>query len=350
MQALVKTQKGVGFIEVRDVPEPSPKAGEVKIAVELCGICGSDIHVRHDAFPYWPPVILGHEFTGTVVEVGPEVSVYKVGDRVVAEPHTKACGVCYLCRTGNIQICAHKRSPGWGIDGGMAEFICYPEKLLHRIPEGMTWDQAVVVEPTANAVHDLLERTGVTAGDLVCVVGPGPIGLLMALVARAAGAREVVIVGTPGDEALRLSKARELGFTQLVNIGKQDPVAAVQALSGGIGADIVVECSGSPKAIPGTIDLVRKKGRICATGLTGNRTVEIPWDKFAFKVVDVIFNLSTSYTCWDRTINLIHSGAVPAEKLITHHTPLQDWEKTFDAIERLEALKAVMVPRAARGA
>lgn len=344
MKALVKTQKGVGFIEVRDMPEPQPGPGEVKIKIAACGVCGSDIHVWHDKFPYWPPVILGHEFTGTIVELGPECQYYKTCERVVAEPHTRACGVCYLCRTGNIQICPQKRSPGWGIHGGMAEYICYPEKLLHRIPADMTWDQAAVVEPTGNAVHDVLERTGVTAGDFVVVVGPGPIGLLAAMVARAAGAREVAILGTPGDEALRMAKARELGFSRLVNIGTTDPVAAVQELTGGIGADIVIECSGSPRAIPGTIDLVRKRGKICVIGLTGGRTVEIPWDKFLFKVVDVIFNLSTSYTCWDRTINLIHSGVVPAEKLISHRAPLDQWEKVFHEIEELRALKVLMIP------
>ena len=344
MKALVKTQKGVGFIEVRDVPEPTPKTGEVKIKIEACGVCGSDIHVRHDSFPYWPPVILGHEFTGTIVELGKDCKYYKEGERVVAEPHTRACGQCYLCRTGNIQICPEKRSPGWGIDGGMAEYICYPERLLHRIPEHMTWDQAAVVEPTANTVTDLLERTTVTAGDFVVVVGPGPIGLILAMVARAAGAREVVITGTPGDVELRLKKAEELGFTKLINIGETNPVEAVMDLTNGIGADIVVECSGSPKAIPGSIDLVRKKGKICVLGLTGNKDVVVPWDKFSFKVVDVIFNLSTSYTSWDRSINLIASGAVAAEKVITHREPLDNWEQTFDDIENLKALKALMIP------
>lgn len=346
MKALVKTQKGVGFIEVREVPEPKPGPGEVKIKVVACGVCGSDIHVRHDSFPYWPPVILGHEFTGTIVELGPDCKYYQLGERIVAEPHTRACGVCALCRTGNIQICPHKRSPGWGIDGGMAEYICYPEKLLHRIPADMSWDQAAIVEPTANAVTDLLEHTTVMAGDFVVVQGPGPIGLLAAMVARAAGARTVAIIGTPGDEVLRLAKARELGFNQIINIGQTDPVKAVLDLTGGLGADIVVECSGAPKAIPVCVDLVRKKGKICVIGLTGNRNVELPWDKFNFKVVDMHFNLSTSYTSWDRSINLIHSGVVPAEKLITHRAPLDQWEETFDAVEQLKALKAVMLPGA----
>jgi L-iditol 2-dehydrogenase len=343
MKALVKTQKGKGFLEIREVPEPQPKTGEVKIEVAACGVCGTDIHVRHDEFPYWPPVTLGHEFTGVVVETGPDCRLAKVGDRVVAEPHSLACGVCFLCRTGNIQICPEKRSPGWGIDGGMARYICYPEKLLHRIPENMTFDQGAMVEPAANAVTDVIERAQVTAGDFVVVIGPGPIGLLAAMVARAAGAREVVVIGTPGDAKLRLAKAKELGFCA-INRGEVNPLETVMDLTAGIGADLVVECSGSPRAIPETIEFVRKRGKICAIGLTGNRSVEIPWDKFNFKVVDLIFNLSTSYTSWARTIALIHKGLVPAETLITHRAPLEEWEKLFDVIENLQALKGLIIP------
>ena len=343
MKALVKTQKGKGFLELRDVPEPQVKAGEVKIEIAACGICGTDVHVKHDEFPYWPPVTLGHEFSGTVIEVGPNCRSAKVGERVVAEPHNLSCGVCYLCRTGNTHICASKRSPGWGVDGGMAKYICYPEKLLHRMPEGMTFDQGALVEPTANAVTDVIERARITAGDFAVVIGPGPIGLLAAMVARAAGAREVVVIGTPADAALRLKKAKELGFTT-VNLGEANPVDVVMGMTGGIGADLVIECSGSPRAIPGTIDLVRKLGKICVIGLTGNRPVEVPWDKFSFKVVEVIFNLSTSYTSWDRTIALIHKGLVPAEKIITHRLPLAQWEEAFAAVEDLSGLKALLIP------
>jgi len=344
MKALVKTQKGKGFLELRDVPEPKPKSGEVKIKVAACGICGTDIHVRHDEFPYWPPVILGHEFTGTVVETGPNCRRSKVGDRVVAEPHTKACGQCPLCRTGNIQICPDKRSPGWGIDGAMTKFICYPERLLHKIPDSMTFDQAALVEPTGNAVADVIERARIMPGDFAVVIGPGPIGLLAAMVARAAGARDVAIIGTPGDVALRMAKARELGFSHLINIAETNPVDAVMELTGGLGADMVIECSGSPRAIPGTVDLVRKMGKICVIGLTGNKTVEIPWDKFCFKVVDVIFNLSTTYTCWDRSIHLIEKGLLPVEKLITHREPLENWESVFDDLENLKGLKGLLIP------
>jgi L-iditol 2-dehydrogenase len=344
MQALVKTQKGAGFVELRDVPEPSPGPGEALIEIKACGVCGTDIHVLHDRFPYWPPVILGHEFAGVVVETGPDTHTIRVGDRVVGEPHTQACGHCYLCRTGNIQICPMKRSPGWGIDGAFTRYLKMPERLLHRIPDSMSYELAAVVEPTANAVHDVIERGGVTAGDFVVVLGPGPIGLLAALAARAAGARHVVIAGAPADEEYRLSKARALGFETVLNAASQDPAEVVRELTGGLGADLVVECSGSPAAAASTVDLVRKKGRICVIGMTGKEAIPFPWDKAAFKVCDIVFNLSTGYTSWDRTIHLVAGGLIPAGEIVTHRMPLSEWRNAFDEIESRRALKVLLIP------
>jgi L-iditol 2-dehydrogenase len=204
--------------------------------------------------------------------------------------------------------------------------------------------QAVMVEPTANVVTDLLERTRVETGDFVVVQGPGPIGLLAAMAARAVGAKDVAIIGTPGDIELRFKKAKELGFDKLINIGESDPVKAVLEWTDGLGADVVVECSGSPKAIPLTADMVKKMGRICCIGLTGKKKVELDWDKFAFKVATVVFNLSTFYTSWEKTIELISSGRIQAEKVVTCEETIDNWEKAFNAVENLEALKAVIVP------
>lgn len=344
MQALVKTQKGVGFLELREAPAPVPGPGEVLIEVKACGICGTDIHVMHDNFPYWPPVILGHEFAGEIVQLGPDVSYCRVGDRVVGEPHTQACGHCRLCRTGNIQICPMKRSPGWGIDGAFAKYLKMPERLLHRIPDTMSFDEAAVVEPTANTVHHIVERAKIEAGDFAVVLGPGPIGLLAGLTARAGGARHVVMVGAPADEAIRLKKARELGFETVINIAEQDPLEVVKDLTGGLGADLVIECSGAAPAIASTVDLVRKKGRICAIGLTGKKQIPFPWDKAAFKVCDIIFNLSTSYTSWDRAINLIASGRIPAGEVISHRLPLSEWQRAFAEVEAQRTLKVLLIP------
>ena len=122
---------------VTDVQEPSPASGDVVIKVAAAGICGTDIHIKHDSYPYWPPVIMGHEFSGVIVEVGPGVTGYQVGDRVVAEPHTLACGRCELCRTANIQLCAAKRSPGWGIHGAFARYLAMPLQSWERAFEAI---------------------------------------------------------------------------------------------------------------------------------------------------------------------------------------------------------------------
>ncbi len=344
MRALVKTQKGVGHIEIRDVPIPEPGPDEVLLKVLGCGVCGTDIHVRDDEFPYWPPVILGHEFSGRVEKAGKNVTLVQEGDRVVGEPHTKACGHCRLCRTGNPQICAAKRSPGWGQDGGMAEYLVMPQHLLHRLPDNVDDCEACLIEPAANAVHDVVERAGVDPGDYVVVIGPGPIGLLAAMTARAAGARQVMILGTEVDEELRLKTARELGFSQVINIERENALEQLLDQTGGIGADLVVECSGSHPGIASTVELVRKKGRICAIGLPGDKPVAFPYNAAAFKVCDLYFCLSTSYTSWEKTIHLVGSGLLPIGKILTHRKPLEEWKSVFQAIDERRALKAVLLP------
>ena len=343
MLALVKTRKGAGFIELQDLPEPQPKAGEVLIEVKACGVCGTDIHILHDKFRYWPPVILGHEFSGRVVENGPGTGRFQVGDRVVAEPHCEACGHCYLCRSGNIHICMMKRAPGWGVHGAFAKYVVMPERLLHRIPDHLDYDAAAVVEPAANAVHDVIERARLQAGDFAVVLGPGPIGLLSAMAARASGARHVVVVGTLQDERVRLAKARELGF-DAVNIEETDPVRYVMDLTGGIGADMVIEASGSAQGAASTPDYIRRLGKICVIGLTGLESIEFPWDRAAYKVCEIVYGLSTGYSSWDRTIALVASGLMPAGKIVTHRLPLSEWKYGFDEIEAQRAIKVLLVP------
>ena len=298
----------------------------------------------HDTFPYWPPVILGHEFAGEIVEVGKDVSDWKAGDRVIGEPHTLHCGTCYLCRRGHIQNCAEKRSPGWGIDGAFTKYIKYPPKLLHRIPDKMTFEHASVVEPAANTVTDIVERGAIEVGDFAVVLGPGPIGLLAAQVAKAAGAREVMIIGAPADEELRLATARRLGIDHVVNFAETNPVERCLELTDGRGADLVIECSGAPRAIAQTVDLVRKWGRICAIGLTGKRPVQLDWDAAMTKVATLYFNMSTEYASWDKTIWMIASGKVDVGPIVTHTLPLTEWEKGFEVMEKMEALKVVFIP------
>ena len=344
MLGLFKTAKGVGNMELRPSPIPFPQPNEALLEIKACGICGTDIHIRHDQYPYWPPVIMGHEFTGVIVEIGSQVTNFKPGDRVVGEPHTRACGKCELCRTGNIQICSQKRSPGWGINGGFARYLAMPEHLLHHIPDSMSFEEAAVVEPAANAVQDVLERGRVEPNDTVVVFGPGPIGLLAVMAAQAGGAGRIYLVGTQADEEIRLPVARQLGVDEILLADRVDVVAEVLELTHGRGADLVVEASGSPRAVAATVGVVRRMGRISQIGLTSRNEVSFPWDAAAWKVCTITFNLSTYYTCWDKAIGLIASKKMDVARIVTHVAPLADWERTFDAVESMKAIKALLVP------
>ncbi len=344
--ALVKTGKGKGLVELKEVPIPQINETEVLIEIKAAGICGTDLHIYNDEFPYWPPVILGHEFAGVIAAKGEDVKDWNVGDRVVGEPHTLACGKCWLCRTGNRQICPEKRSPGWGIDGCFAKYMRYPEpELLHRIPDSLSFKEAALVEPTANVVTDVLERGRVEPADTVVVVGPGPIGLLAAMAAKSGGADKAIMIGTEGDEEFRLSTARNIkSIDYVLNVSKDDVLSSVMDLTAGRGADLVVEASGAEGGITTALQLVRKLGRITAIGLTGKETIKFPYDSGMLKAAELYFNLSTSYTSWDTAINLINTGKIEVKPLITHIGGLPKWQEFFADLENKKGIKGIFLP------
>jgi L-iditol 2-dehydrogenase len=345
MKALVKTAKGVGLIEVREVPVPAIGDGEVLIEIKAAGICGTDLHIYHDEFPYWPPVILGHEFSGVIAAAGKNVADWKPGDRVVGEPHTLACGKCWLCRSGNRQLCPDKRSPGWGIDGCFAKLMRFPEPaLLHRIPDSLSFEDAAQVEPTANVVTDVIEHGEVRTGDVVVVIGPGPIGITAAQAAKAAGADTVILIGTNVDEELRLPTARKLAaIDQVVNVQTEDAPKLVLSLTQNRGADVVVEASGAERGIALGLQLVRKLGRVTAIGLTARPEITFPYAAGMFKSATYVFNLSTSYTSWDTAIRLIASGKIKVAPLVTHRGGIDRWQEFFTALDNKQGLKGLFV-------
>lgn len=345
MRALVKTAKGKGLIELKDVPPPSMGDSEVLIDVKACGICGTDLHIYHDEFPYYPPVILGHEFSGTIAEVGTNVRGWAVGDRVVGEPHTMACGVCALCRTGNRQSCPHKRSPGWGIDGAFAPLLRWPEPgLLHRIPDGLDFTAAALTEPLANVVTDIILPGSIVAGDVVAVAGPGPIGIMAALVAKYAGASSTIIFGVDDDEETRLSLCRSLpAIDHVVNVQREDLPALVQDVTAGRGVDLFIEASGAREAMQSGARIVRKLGTVAAIGLTGKQSVDFPYDALMMKAVRYQFNVSTKYESWDRAIRMLAAGLIPHDRLITHRGSLEQWQDFFNALLARKALKGMFL-------
>jgi len=340
VKAVVKTARGEGHVALLDVPEPAVRPGWVVLEVMGAGICGTDVHILHDEHPYWPPVTLGHEFAGRIAELGPGVEGWAVGDRVVCEPHQGACGVCHLCRRGLAQLCAHKRAPGWGIDGALASHVAVPAHLLHRVPAAVSDRAAIVCEPTAIAVS-AFERVGVQAGELVAVLGPGPIGLLCAQIARAMGAGRVVVVGRPSS-ARRLAVAAELGL-EVWDSAAGDVVEQALAATAGRGADLVVDTSGAGGAIADGVRMLRRRGRLCAVGVSGRDAIEFPWDAALFRALELQFSFSSSYTSWDGALSLMASGAIAVEPLVTAF-PLERWADAFRAVEERAVVKAVLEP------
>jgi L-iditol 2-dehydrogenase len=343
MKALVKTEKGEGFIEVLDVPSPTINETDVLIAVKACGVCGTDLHIYHDEFPYWPPVILGHEFCGEIAAVGGKVVGWNIGDRVVGEPHTLACGSCYVCRTGNPQICAQKRSPGWGIDGAFTSLMRWPDPhLLHRVPQSLAFDVAALTEPLANVVTDVVLTQSIVLGDVVAVTGPGPIGIMACLVAKQAGARHVIILGTDSDESIRLSLCRRLpAIDSVINVQREDVAGRITDLTDGRGVDTFIEASGSPAAFLTGARIVKKLGTVTAIGLTGKPAVDFPYDQFMMKSVRYLFNVSTKYEAWDRALHILAAEPMTYQKLITHSADISQWATVFGDLEQRKGLKAI---------
>jgi L-iditol 2-dehydrogenase len=341
MKALRKLASADEHLELVEVSEPTPEPGWVVLQVTYAGICGTDLHIAHNSFPSWPPVTLGHEFTGRVATLGAGVRGWSVGDRVVCEPHSLACGSCHLCRRGFAQLCAHKRSPGWGIDGGMAAQVTVPASLLHRVPDAVGDLAAALCEPTAVAVT-AAERMPVEPGSTVAVLGPGAVGLLAAMVVRACGAGRTVVVGRASSRA-RLELARRLGF-EAWDASQLDLAARALELTDGRGLDLVLECSGSAEAVAAGIAALRRRGRLCVVGMSGQPTLAVPWDLAMQRALDVSFSLSSSWSSWDGALALLARRAVDPTPLATVF-PLADWQPAFQAIQRRTVVKALLDPR-----
>ncbi len=344
MRALVKTVKGPGNLELRDVPVPQIGADEALIRVRACGICGSDLKIQDDQHPYTPPVVIGHEFAGEIAEIGAGVSGWQVGDRVVSEQHIGACGHCRQCLTGNAFACSAKRAPGYFTDGAFTEFIKVPAWLLHRIPEKLSFVEAAFTEPSAVAAHGMLDRTGINPEDVVVILGCGPIGLVAAKMAQEEGASKVIVTGIDRDEIARLPKGREIGIDHVVNVMKEDLAGLVNNLTHGEGADVVIELSGALPAINQAFQLARRLGRVGIIGQPPADEIKIPYRQAMFRALTVSFSYSSKYTSWERALSLFERGAINPSQFITHVLPLEAWEQGFELSRSGQAVKVVLEP------
>lgn len=344
MKAVVKYDNVDGATELREVPVPDIGPEDVLVKVAYIGICGSDPHMHHNRVTYKVnvPLILGHEFSGTIAKVGAEVKDYQPGDRVTAETHADYCGTCMMCRTNNYHVCRERKGYGFQIDGAYANFVRVPSRILHRVPEGVSLREASLTEPLCVAYSSLIKHSNIKAGDLVVVIGPGPIGLLCAQIAKIMGAADIVVVGTNGDEE-RLERAKQLGATLTINSSWEDAQTIIMNRSDGYGANFVVDTAGFSPTLKLAVDCVRPCGQINKIGW-GPDPVGFSLDPIIGKAVTLQGTFSHNWDVWEKCLVLMKNKAVELDKLITHELSIDQWQKGFELIETKQALKVVLTP------
>ena len=329
MIGLAKLAPGVGNVALAERPEPVAAPGHVVLDVTGAGICGTDLHIHDDEYDSAPPMTMGHEISGVVGEVGAGVDASWRGARVVTETFFSTCGACAFCGSGRPNLCPERRSLGTHVDGGFAPRVATPVANLHRIPDGLDGHVAAMAEPLACVCHSLLDPARVEDGDAVLVVGPGPIGLLAAQVARASGGR-VHVRGTPRD-AVRLAAAESLGFE--TSTTEDGPLTA----------DVVVECSGAGAGMAFGLESARRGGRYVQMGLAG-KDVTLPFDLVCYRELDVSAGFASTPASWLRAVSLIESGAVDLAPLLSEVVPLAEWERAFAATRAGDGIKYVLAP------
>jgi len=337
---------GINDLRVEDVSVPELYGPDYcLIRIGACGICGSDVHFfRHGRigeFVVESPMSLGHESAGTIVQVGDEVAGLQEGDRVAVEPGW-TCRKCEFCKTGRYNLCkdvVFLACPPF--DGAFAEYVAWPADFLFKLPDNVSLEEGAMIEPFAVGLH-AARRAQIRGGDWVLVTGSGPIGLCAMQAARANGATRVFVSDFVQS---RLETARKLGATETINLGEADIQQAVADLSGGRGVDVVLECSGTSKAVCSAVEVVKNGGTVQLVGNFMEEMPPIPIQRMVERELSVS-GLFRYAGCYPLSIDMVATGAVDLQSLITHHFSL---DETPDAMAWVDenkdkVVKAVVTP------
>jgi len=331
MKALRKLAKGVGHVGLAEVPIPGIEDDEILLKIWANGVCGSDLLIEDDKHFYEAPVTLGHEYSGIVERAGPRVTKVKIGDRVAADIET---------RTGWLGVTR---------DGGFAPYMTVPEAQVYVYPEAVSLDHIAWTEPVVATIHSMQERNNVKAGDFVLVVGPGPMGLLGVQFAKLRGARAVAVIGRRSDER-RLQIGKQVG-ADYVFYSEDGPEEAIMDLTGGRGADFVLECSASQAGVQHAINCARRspegrggRGVISFISLWGE---PITIDANPISLYQLSIQGSWSWNgaeSWERAVDLITRGVFDLDPLVTGRYTLDEWETAFANLRNQQDLKALIHP------
>lgn len=333
-------------VRVEDTPEPELLAADDAIVrVEATGICGSDLHIYHGRVQIERGFIIGHEYVGTVVEVGDQVREVAIGDRVLGTYGT-ACGGCFYCRRGEYHKCDESRVFGHGatlgsLQGAQAERVLVPHAnlVLRKVPEGLSDDAALFAGDVAGTAYHAITTGGFEPGGSVAVLGLGPVGLCCVQVAKAAGAAAVVAVDSVAE---RLRVAEAFGATP-VHLTEDDPRGAVKKLTDGRGVDLAVDAVGHPDALDLACRLARKAGTVSVTGVYAERT-EVHMGVVWIKALTLHTGHANVIAHLDPVLSMLASGVLDPTPLVTHHMSLDEAPDAYATYDRHEALKIVLTP------
>ena len=330
-------------VELREVPTPDIGDDDVLLAVGAVSVCGSDVHQAYGTHS-WPvnvPVTLGHEFGGTIARAGRGVRGFREGDRVVSETAAVICGACAMCRSGRYNLCPSRKGFGYGVNGAMAEYVRVPARCLHAVPEGLPFHLACLAEPHAVAYNAMCVNVTIRPGDLVVVLGPGPIGLLCARMAALAGAHPLVVSGLTAD-AERLAAARRLGATHTVDVQRESLDEVVRGLDP-LGAHVVCDASGSSRTLDAALRLVRPDGAVTKVGWSPE-PLAVDLNPLVQKNVHLQGSFSHNWPIWERVLQLLAAGLTQADEIVGLRTDLAHWHDAFEGMHSGRVIKAVLEP------
>lgn len=338
MRAVQKWGDGKDNMGLRDVAEPEVGPNDVLLEVACVGICGSDLHIWRDEKEHKRPVTLGHEYSGVIIGKGENVSdEWQVGDRVVGDLETL---------DGRV---------GTHVNGAYAERMAIPERLVHRLPDNLTFEEGALIEQVTCMGYSAMHRTRIHPGDFVVITGPGPIGLTMLQIVKLYTPRAVMVTGLKDDD-IRLEKARLLG-ADYTFYSEDDPVAEVMRLTDGEGADVIIDCSGGEAAITQATQMARMGGWITIIGLWGfdfkanldmipyhNLTVRGGWGWAGMESSDQAVRMAAGWHSWEKALQIMAMGKINLKESVSRRIGLEDWRQAFEDLEVKKEVKVMMYP------
>lgn len=328
-------------LKIEDVAVPKIAPDQILVKVAACGVCHTDLHYLEHGVPTFkkPPVILGHEASGVVEQVGVSVAAFKKGQRVLI-PAVLTCGHCAFCRMGRENICANMTMLGNHIDGAYAEYVAVPAKDVLELPESIPLAEAsIVADAISTPYHAVKNRARVQPGDTVVVFGCGGVGINAVQLAAAAGG---FVIAVDVNER-KLEWARRFGAAETVNAAGTDRVSkAVKRITGG-GADVALEVIGNPRTIEEAFECVRIGGRLVVVGYT-NEAISIVAGKIMFKEIEVVGSLGCRPLDYRPLIRLVEQGKVDVKTQVTHRFPLEELPRAFAAMKEGISLRSIVVP------